>query len=105
MGVALFAVLGVLRGWIVPEPVMKRIISTYEERLQDRDDELERLREINSIQDKRHDMLLEQVRLMVDANRTSNAALLALPTILGVADGTHSPTVPSPAPDATMAVS
>lgn len=82
------AVYGIIRGWIYPRRVVDGIIETYEGRLADREAENERLREINAIETKRNDMLLEQVRLMVDANRTSNAALLALPGVLGN-DGTR----------------
>jgi hypothetical protein len=77
--VAALAVLGIIRGWIYPGRVVNAMLQEMRARLLDRDAEIERLRDINAALDKRLDMLVDQVRLMVDANRTSNAALRSLP--------------------------
>ena len=82
--VAAFAVLGIIRGWIYPGRVVHAMLQEMRARLADRDAEIERLREINAALDKRLDMLVEQVRLMVDANRTSNAAIRSLPAASSV---------------------
>lgn len=76
-GLAVLIVISIMRGWLIPKATHEREIAHYEARITE-------LKSTNDLVDARNDMLAEQIRMLTDGLRTSNAALSALPSVARV---------------------
>ena len=74
-GLAAFVVLALVREWLIPRSTHLREIAYREARISE-------LKATNELVDARNDMLADQIRMLTDGLRTSNAALSALPAAI-----------------------
>lgn len=90
VGFFILAALAIGRGWFYPKKHYEEMKSLYASRLEDRDLEISRLKQTNEALDKRNDLLMAQVQKMVEAAKTSNAIVAALPAPNSVRTEEHS---------------
>lgn len=79
LGLAIFVILSVARGWLIPKITHDQHIQIMQQRIDDKDVLIAELRRTYEAVDKRNDELADQVRQLVEVGHTSAAALSALP--------------------------
>jgi len=79
LGVGGLVIFAVVFGLLVPKRSVDKLIIILESRLRDKDFVISELTKTNSALDQRNDMLADQVRLLTEVARTTNAAISALP--------------------------
>lgn len=80
LGVGGLILLGFIRGWIYSSRGIERIITTFEARLKDKDEQIQELRSRANALDARNDLLARQVQSLVEVGHTAGAVLTSLPT-------------------------
>lgn len=76
-------VIAMIRGLLMPRSTVERLIDGYEARLKDRDEQIKELKTRAAMVDARNDLLVEQVRQLMEVGRTTNAVLTSLPVAKG----------------------
>ena len=82
-GLVALVVTSIIRGWLKPKASVDELVAQLEKRLADRDELIKEQRKTIEAQDRRNDLLSEQVRQLVEVGHTSNAVLQAIPRVGG----------------------
>ncbi len=80
LGIGGLVIITIIFGLLVPKRSVDKLLRVMEMRLLEKDSIIEELRKTNAVVDQRNDMLADQVRLLTEVGKTTNAAISALPT-------------------------
>jgi len=77
LSVIVMALISMFRGWLIPGPIHKQILQSYEKQLLDKDKQIEAWRDAYKTSDVRGDMLVGNQSELLELTKNTNSIIKA----------------------------